>query len=172
MKRNHINKKPPLKKGNDIYLNIDNSKYRNIMLSNITASYTVFNIKKKEFTKHKIQYIHEVEPRDFRLGNHDPLYIYTLLYGVTKIIKKKDERYIDDICWINIGCKGGEDFNRDFFISELSIDNYGKYIFWELDKTNSQHFKYIKNFVFHPEEVARFNKDMATLFRVVKKNPI
>jgi hypothetical protein len=173
MKRKTTPQKPPLKKGDNIDNNVDNSKYRNILLQNITAKYTVIDIKMKKKTEYKIQGIHEVEPRDFRKGNKDPLYTYTLLYGVTKFIKRKGETYIEDVCWVNIGCKGGEDFNRSSVISELSIANYGKYIFWEYGKSDpSQRFKHLRKFTFHPEEVARFNKDMEKLFRVVKRNPV
>ena len=176
MKRKTTPKKPPLKKGDDIYNNVDNSKYRNILLQNITAKYTVIDIKTKKKTEHKIQGIHEVEPRfagDCGKGTRDPLYTYTLLYGVTKFIKRKGETYIEDTYWVNIGCKGGEDFDRSAVISELSIANYGKYIFWEYGKSDpDQRFKRLRNFTFHPEEVARFNKDMEKLFRVVKRNPV
>lgn len=173
MKRKTMPKKPSLRKGDNIHTNLDNSIYRSVILQNITATYTVIDIKTKKKTKHKLQYIHLVEPRDYRKINKDPLYIYTLLYGVTKLIKRKGETYVGDWLTILIGCRGGENFDRERMISELSIDNYGKYIFWEFGKSDpTQRFKNLRKFTFHPEEVARFNKDMEKLFRVVKRNPV
>ena len=153
------------------HMNVESSSYCNIMLRNITATYTVFDLATKISTIRRINHVHLIEPRDFRKALQDPTHTYSILYGVTKLIKRKGEKYLDDICFISVGGKGAS-YGYDRLITSLEIDNYGKYVFWEVGVDNTdQPFKYLKNCRFHPEEVTRFNKDMATLFRVVARNP-
>ena len=169
MKRKTTEKKPPLEKGDIIHLNIDNYDSANIVRQNITAKYTAVDLKTKKESRHVLHHFYDIEARDFRKGLKDPNHTYTILYGATGLIKRKGETYYKDLCWFSIGCKG-VDYDHAYLVTTLSIDNYGKYIFWEASNPEPGQHR-VKGYVFHPEEVTRFNKDMVTLFRVVKKNP-
>ena len=56
MKRKTTEKKPPLKKGDNIYLNIDNYDSANIVRQNITAKYTAVDLKTKKESRHVLHH--------------------------------------------------------------------------------------------------------------------
>lgn len=153
------------------HMNVESSSSCNIILNNIVAKYAVLDLATKKSSTHRIHHVYGIETRDFRKALNDPAHTYSFLYGITRLIKRKGEKYMDDVCFISVGGKGvSYKYNR--LITSLEIANYGKYVFWDVGVENpGQPFQHLKHCRFHPEEVTRFNKDMATLFRVVARNP-
>lgn len=164
--------KPPYRPKNGMCCpNVDSVQDGDIIKDNITLEYTLLDVQSGTVTKSKLNHFHDIEVRDFRKGCKDPCHTYTLVYGATRLIKRKGEQYVDDFCWLSVGCKGS-DYKPTAVVLEAHIKNYGRYNFWETGVTDqAQQHRFVKGCKFNPEEMVRFNKDMATLFRVLKKNP-
>lgn len=150
--------------------NVKDSTYYDVIRNGITLKYKVFDLKTRTYTDKVLRNFHFVETRDMR--NLYPCDIYSLVYGVPKFVTRNGEKYIPDHNFLTVGCKGLT-FNPTEIITEISIENYGRYRIWEPGLTPVGYkFNYIKDCLFHPEEIVRFDRDAATLFRVVKRNPI
>jgi len=171
MKRTKKPVKPPMTGADGAtHKNIESSYYCKAIRARIKAHYTVVDLKTKKPSVHTLDYVHEVEPREFRKGLTDPTHTYTILYGMN-LFKWKGERYIDDVSWISVGCKG-LDYEYERMVTEVTIDNVGHYQFWEVGVPDTEHaFRHIKKCKFHPEEVERFNKDMKSLLAIARRNP-
>lgn len=150
--------------------NLKDNTYYDVIRNGITLKYKIFDLKTRTYTEKTLKNFHFVETRDMR--NSSPCYIYSLVYGIPKMVTRKGEKYVPDYDFITVGCKG-LNFQPEKIITEISIENYGRYRIWEPGRTPVGYkFNYIKDCLFHPEEVLRFDRDAATLFRVVKRNPV
>jgi len=171
MPKKPISNIPPVKDRDGIsHEQIDHYGDGNIIRTGITLNCTILDLKTGKSRIKKMKYFLGIEPRDFRKGCNDPYRIYTIVHGFDSLIRRNGELYYGDLYWFSLGCKG-TDHEHQWLVTRASVENYGNYIFWEPGVSDpEQHFKFKRKCKFNPEEVVRFNKDMAALFRVAKKN--